>query len=1235
MPNVGGCRHGTEAIRTHAEDMRQTQTEWDAGTKVDTESFADGALRLTASNVAKIANTTGSDDLDNTAIANGGRWAMTNTPIVVWALDDAIGSAPMMRSVGLYLDRRRNAANANFDGTFVVQLYTVGWQYSRQMSLFPVCGPLYKTARSMSADAELVTFSLDTTGNNASAPQQFPIADFFRPIWINKPLGTPAPYLIGKRTIVAQLYTLGGSNTNYAWITNNAGANEQTTAGAGTLYHLTATDIDLGDSSNAGVETLRLDQVAGTGMPRITFTVGSYPASGTVTFTNIDLGAAPSGTLEFVVNKQTPTGTSILVEASDDGGVAWSTVVDGCTPATASPALTAQQTYRMRATLSSPASRDVTPTLRGIGVRDKTTQDWTGFASYEGEHESVDPLTGQVRIGDVTLSLQLNGVRDYNGVERFLSENLPGSVQVRRYVAHPDLDRQYWMYDALWDVLTYKLDPTQARIHLVSVMNRLKGRVPRATGTVYGYLLKAANSDLTGGANFTKEMSVTAESSGTLTATIAGSATEVDYAITPANVPGFLQFPDGDFTQEVEVTTANANIYLKMRLSRVNAAGTVQQSTAYTEETQLSTTGIKTFSWLGVEWAAGASTDRLRADYSFRNADAGSQAVTIRTGTTDTELKTPWLPVFQALPQSYDSQTIDAAFTSVRDSLIGLPERYRGNLPGNTTDKVSKEVFAQDGLDCLREIAFADGQAVIASQGVIKCVNLHKPKGVAVAGFTHEELNIESIDTGLHRRVPEFFVPCRYDGSKFTTEVRTVHAAALAAYGTPTIETADPRYDAEAAKWLPNETLANRIGKWIVTTHGMGQFMAEGCHTTYAWPELELGDVVFFQTDRLTFYDPVSARAIRGNLWALGVIVAKRDSWGRLFDIWIPNPTDLYGSTSATHRRDPYEPVRVALIDRSAPDRLDVAQVLLQASASGASIYYRYRASSAAILDYGDYQWSTYTAGDVLELLRDQSAVKYLDVYAEANNLRSAIHAFPIQADATATITTLTATEPAGGTVRWTATGVDANVRSIRWYIRRNAAAGVYPTLDSTATGVLDETYLIDEYAVAADRGGQLYAQQTGYGAGDDSSVIAVPIDFNGNPGTRASATYAYAAAVSRAPGSATWALNTAGSSTVERTWDITWTAGTMLATDDFRIKVIVDGTRYTFAEETTDPTTTVTKTNVALSTTAGPTFFPSSSQPTHTFKWEWELRNNVGTLINTGTVSPTAGEGVKGLLTL
>lgn len=159
------------------------------------------------------------------------------------------------------------------------------------------------------------------------------------------------------------------------------------------------------------------------------------------------------------------------------------------------------------------------------------------------------------------------------------------------------------------------------------------------------YILKDTNSDLSGpGADFDKEVSAGTGGTSGISVEVALSSTEISYSFTPANVPYNAGWPNGTWSVEVDVTTANMQMDLRMRIQRVNSDGDWQQNSGYNTEgwQNLGSTGVLDFTWGTTSWSGGAVGDRIRVEFNFRNNHAHSaQTVVIGTGTTDDELVSP------------------------------------------------------------------------------------------------------------------------------------------------------------------------------------------------------------------------------------------------------------------------------------------------------------------------------------------------------------------------------------------------------------------------------------------------------------------------------------------------------------------------------------------------------------------------------------------------------------------
>jgi len=158
------------------------------------------------------------------------------------------------------------------------------------------------------------------------------------------------------------------------------------------------------------------------------------------------------------------------------------------------------------------------------------------------------------------------------------------------------------------------------------------------------FVLRASNSALTGGADFNKDLADFTDTATSITVAVAHSSTETSYGFTQADIPG-TGGATGNYTVEINVTTAHTNMFCKVAVGRVNSSGVLQGSeSADSAEQQLNTTGVKTFTLTSVNLGSWAVGDRLRVAYRFRsNKTSGPVAsVVIQTSTSDTEVLTPF-----------------------------------------------------------------------------------------------------------------------------------------------------------------------------------------------------------------------------------------------------------------------------------------------------------------------------------------------------------------------------------------------------------------------------------------------------------------------------------------------------------------------------------------------------------------------------------------------------------------
>ena len=190
------------------------------------------------------------------------------------------------------------------------------------------------------------------------------------------------------------------------------------------------------------------------------------------------------------------------------------------------------------------------------------------------------------------------------------------------------------------------------------------------------YILRDTNSDLGGGADFSKQLLKQTATGSTLQVTVAPSATELSYGFTEPDDPSTAGVT-GNYTVEVNVTSGSTDIQLSIQLRRIDSAGAVQSSSPISSE-QTGSAGVKTFSLTDVNLGTWQAGDRLRVDYRFRNTNTHSnRSVTIQFNTTDCEVVAPWAAAFALTADPGNYSLSGASATIIAGRVTGAdPSSY-------------------------------------------------------------------------------------------------------------------------------------------------------------------------------------------------------------------------------------------------------------------------------------------------------------------------------------------------------------------------------------------------------------------------------------------------------------------------------------------------------------------------------------------------------------------------------
>jgi hypothetical protein len=248
-------------------------------------------------------------------------------------------------------------------------------------------------------------------------------------------------------------------------------------------------------------------------------------------------------------------------------------------------------------------------------------------------------------------------------------------------------------------------------------------------------------------------------------------------------------------------------------------------------------------------------------------------------------------------PLIYNASGLKTTYDDLLDAQIALPGRFRGPGVEDDTTTVSKIIEDSDAKAELDAIAFLNGGGIISSQGRVKYVDLFGDKSI-VASFPSEELEPLGASPGFEDRIPEYYVPWdwSFDERIYKEEHRYSQAAALTKLGIARVE-APTILDPTVAEWITVATLADTVGNRMVDAFGTG-LVTLSFRSTYAYPELEPGDLVAVQTDKFIARDPTTSRAIKGSLWVVGVVIGINGIWGQEFKVWVRGYEDIFASSA-------------------------------------------------------------------------------------------------------------------------------------------------------------------------------------------------------------------------------------------------------------------------------------------------------------------------------------------------
>lgn len=874
-----------EADVTAAEDLRQRKDQWNAADSLTGLTvYEDGRVQLSGSASTLFESTTGSGettDLNGVAPLDVARLNWTASQP-----DDI-----EVREITAHLNPKRSTSNPIEVAKWRLQLWAVTHvirarddagvlvDYHR---VTPLHAPLLKDVAGSGAGN--VTFDFSTL---SAKP---------RPKAIRPALVVDGQTFEGALDpitflVIMALKSDGSAAGNVAW-THDAGISSVSSA-AGTMKgvrlatSLGPPPVHAGDYKVTDLSTV----------PRCAVKAGAF-VTATLGFTGagnqIDLGVTPTADVQFRGHAEVPTGTSATFEVLADDAVTWRTYLDGQFT-TDLVGVGKRQTYKLRCTLTTNGAGSLTPTLVDMGVREVTRTDLSDVAELTSARWGIDPVTLKGEIPEAIIEARRDGERDFaDAITTLLSQNAVGKLILRTWVGHPDLSRDKWLHLDDWLIDDTEPDGASIRLTCVSVLALLRQALPAYTAEV----ALTPDGDSANPGSWTDEGAGSTNIFQSIDESVAGAPGDADY----------VQSPVDPSNAEYEVSLSNisdpsTSSYhrVEYRYSKDAAAGKTIELTVELRQ-GATVKASKVHSDISELWAKGSFdltkaeadsiTDyndlRIRFKANVGGAGGSRRARVSFAHAVILAHREPLEKVNLSPKAIYD----DLIATQARDLLA----RYRGPGVENTTDVLTKTIDESDIKVELDALAFIAGGGLTSSQGRVLFAEMYPSGGRGLAAlFPSEEITVLAVSPGYRQRTPEVFVRHNYhfEEQRFRQEARGFNSTALTNLGNARVD--PPQFiDDEVGKYIPDDPdLANRLVTRQADALGLGLNLWR-IRLNYAHPWLMPGDLVAVQTDKFVAYDPNAGRALKGMLWAIGVVSHYQDPLrGDELTVWIQSYSDI------------------------------------------------------------------------------------------------------------------------------------------------------------------------------------------------------------------------------------------------------------------------------------------------------------------------------------------------------
>lgn len=889
------------------------QSQWLLGDGVPPAGFefvVDGGLRLSPAISALISSVTGSTYL--TPLSNAFPYYVAQ---INWGGTDDHNVEIMRIKANLHPNRDGSGKTVVW---WKCQLFHVSHVWGNFVN--QVTHPPYLLLTPMTAALQVAATG-DTVGDV--------LFDFSTLAVRPKPKSFPAATYEGIKTDLSKQPTTlvfvwgvkadGSAATNVGWTYDNG----ITTFGTGNVLK-TATLVDtytaLGITKSIRAGTYGWDMTGGDGInggsigvPKLIVETGAFVAS-TITFSGagnrLDLLATPTGSVYLAGLADTPPGTSVTYEIRNDADSAWVAFLDGQTFADLT--LTAMQTRKIRATLTPNGAGNLTPTLRRLGMEEKTVVDLSHVAEITDYQCHVDPVTLEGRITTATLKAVKNGVRDFrSAIEDLLTTYDLATLEFRWYCGDTKLAHSQWTLLDIFPVIDdFTPEAASVGIELLGANALISANLPKYD--VSGAGVETPDSVVTNPGLWTDQAGGAVNIYTTIDELQSDDTDYVRSPATPANA--VVEFGLSNLADPARDT----GHFVDIRLKKDSAGGdlidlVIEFRQAAVIKMTYTITNIPS-EWTDYSLALTAAQAQSISDYTDLRIRVSANVV---TPVTARRCYISWMQMRvtgQRGALVYDNLAANLVYDDLL-SQAEVPARYKGQNLTNTT-VLSRTLTNTNALAEAKNVTALFGKSVVSSRGAIQVVDMFSPQAAAVA-FRQETILPLRISPGFRERRPFVSVLWNWNEAKnrFDDEVTWQSTPALTKLGKARVD-AQEKWNEDSSKYLYTESVAKDIANRTGTAIGTGLILWK-FRSRDPYPELEVGDVVSIETSRFLAKDPQSTRSLRGRLSAIAHLTDTTYSNGFWeYTGWVQSYADILAAPAVNYRVNEKPTIAASVVSR-------------------------------------------------------------------------------------------------------------------------------------------------------------------------------------------------------------------------------------------------------------------------------------------------------------------------------